>query len=205
MAAYTCNLAQGQQVYIENQGSQTLITLVSSGSGQQQSQGNSFETGNWRTPPTVFRTASGVVLRIEAEQGQHFIQMQANGMIRLDAAPSLSDAEVLPLRKEETESASRQSSMPDMQPMKPMKPMKPMPPMQIDDMQMQMEPMAMRMGNMEMRMGETLRTETAPKQRQSTRNFCPQCGSKVEESDRFCSQCGNSLAPHQESDRTEFT
>jgi len=53
-----------------------MITLVSGGSGQQQSQGNSFETGNWRVPPTVFRTPSGVVLRIEAEQDQHFIQVQ---------------------------------------------------------------------------------------------------------------------------------
>jgi len=31
------------------------------------------ETGNWRVPPTVFRTPSGVVLRIEAEQDQHFM------------------------------------------------------------------------------------------------------------------------------------
>jgi hypothetical protein len=181
MAAYTCDLDQGQKVYIENQGSRTEITLASGGSGQQQSQRNSFETGNWRVPPTVFRTPSSVVLRIEAEQSQHFIQVRGNRISRLDAAPSLSDAEVLPLRKVETEEASRQSTMPDMPPIKPMKPMPPM--------QMQMEPMAMRMGNMEMRM------ETAPQQRQSTKNFCSQCGSKVEEGDRFCSHCGNRLAP----------
>jgi len=50
--------------------------------------GNSFETGNWRVPPAVFRTPSGVVLRIEAEQDQRFIQVQ-DRMSRLDAAPSL--------------------------------------------------------------------------------------------------------------------
>ena len=192
MAAFKCDLDNGQQVTIENQGSSTVITLVSGGSGQQQSQGNSFETGNWRGKPTVFRTPSGVVLRIEAEQDQHFIQVQGNGMTKLDAAPSLSDADVLPLHKVEAEEASRYS-MPDMQPMQPMKPMKPMPPMQIDDMQMQMEPMTMRMGNMEMRMGEPLRIETQPEHRQKTRNFCPQCGSKLEVSDRFCSDCGNRL------------
>lgn len=195
MAAYTCDLDKDQQIHIENQGKQTVIKLVSGGPSQQQSQGNSFETGNWRVPPTVFRTQNGVVLRIEADPGQHFIQVQANKMSRLDAEPSLSDADVLPLQKVGTEAASSQNSMQPMQPMKPMEPMKPMSPMQIDDMQMQMKPMTMRMGNMEMRMGEPLQTKTAPEQRQSTKNFCPQCGSKVGGGDRFCSNCGNSLAP----------
>lgn len=175
MATYICELDQGQQIYIENQGVQTAIALVSSGPGQQQSQRNSFETGNWRVPPTGFRTPSGVVLQIEAKQGQHFIQVQANGMTRLNSAPSLSNADMLPLQQ--VDEAVSKHAMPDMQPMKPMKPM---PPMQISDM--------------EMRMG-TLRMETAPQQRQSTRNFCPQCGSKVAIGDYFCSYCGNSLAP----------
>lgn len=189
MTAYTCNLDNGQQIYVENRGSQTVITLASGGLGQQQSQRNSFETGNWRVPPTVFRTRLGVVLRIEAEQGEHLIQVQGNRMSKLDAAPSLSDAEVLRLQKVETSSASRHS-MPDMQPMEPMKPM---PPMQIDDMQMRMAPMEMRMGNMSMRMGEPRRMQTAPDETQSLKNFCPQCGSKVAKGDRFCSHCGKGL------------
>ena len=183
MATYICELAQGQQIYIENQGGQTAIALVSSEPGQQQSQRNSFETGNWRVPPTGFRTPSGVVLQIEAEQCQHFIQVQANGMIRLNNAPSLSNADVLSLRQ--VDEAVSRSAMPDMQPMKPMKPM---PPMQSSDTEM-------RMGSMEMRMGEPLRMETAPKQGQLTKNFCSQCGSKVEIGDYFCSHCGTSLAP----------
>lgn len=187
MAAYICKLDQSQQIYIENQGIQTAIALVSSGSGQQQSQRNSFEAGNWRVPPTAFRTPSGVVLRIEAE-GQHFIQVQAGQMTKLDDAPSLSGAEVLPLHKVD-EAAPRQNSLADMQPIQPMKPMHPLPPLQMNDMEMRMEPMTMQMGNMEMRM------ETAPKHRQSAKNFCPQCGSKVEQGDNFCSYCGNSLAP----------
>lgn len=182
MATYKCELAEGQQIYIENQGMQTAIALVSSGSDQQQSQRNSFETGTWQVPPTAFQTPSGVVLRIEAE-GQHFIQVHANRMTKLDDAPSLSNADVLPLRKVD-EMESRQS-LPDMQPMEPMQPM---PPMQMNNMEMRMEPMTMRMGNMEMRM------ETAPEQRQSVKNFCSQCGSKVEQGDYFCSHCGNSLA-----------
>lgn len=128
MAAYKCDLDNGQEVTVENQGSKTVITLVSGGSGNQQSQGNSFETGNWRYPPTVLRTSSGVVLQIEAEEDRHFIQVQGNGMSKLDAAPDLSDADELPLHEVESDSASRHS-MPDMQPMKPMKPMKPMSPM----------------------------------------------------------------------------
>ena len=180
MAAYTCDLDKDQQIYIENQGSRTVIRLTSGGLGQQQSQSNSFETGNWRVPPTVFRTRGGVVLRIEAEQSQLFIQVQSNAMSKLDAAPSLSDADILPLQKVETETPSKQSSMPGMQPMQPMEPMKPMQPMQ--------------MGNMK-QMGEPPQMESATEQRQSTKNFCPQCGSKVEKGDRFCSNCGNELAP----------
>lgn len=127
MATYICELDQGQQIYIENQGMQTAIALVSSGPNQQQSQRHSFETGNWRVPPTGFRTPSGVVLRIETQE-QHFIQVQANGMSKLDTAPSLSDAEVLQLRQVEPDATSS-DSMPEMQPMKPMSPMKPMEPM----------------------------------------------------------------------------
>jgi len=79
-------------------------------------------------------------------------------MSRLDAAPSLGDADVVTLQKVEAEEASRHS-MPDMQPMEPMKPMKPMPPMQIDDMQMQMEPMTMRWATWRCAWGEPLRME----------------------------------------------
>lgn len=180
MTTYRCDLDNDQQIYIQNQGSQTEIRLVADRQGQRQSQSNSFETGNWCVPPTVFRISNGLVLRIEAEQGERFIQVQANRMSQLDAAPSLSDAEVLSLRK--TDEAESRDSMPEMkpmQPMKPMEPMKPMGPMRVDDMQMQM-------GNMKMQMGGSL-------PRQSVRNFCSQCGSKVGQGDRFCSYCGSGL------------
>ncbi len=189
MVTYRCDLDKGKQIYIENQESLTAIALVSGGSNQQQSQRQSFETGKWQVPPTVFlQSSSGVVLRIEAEQGQYFIQVQASGMSRLNTVPSLSDANVLPLHKVDETAAS---NLPDMQPMKPMKPM---PPMQMDDMQMQMTPMKMQMGNMEMHMGEPIEKKM-PESRQLTKNFCNQCGSKIEEKDRFCSYCGNRLVP----------
>jgi len=185
MAAYTCDLDNGQQIYVDYQEPLTVITLTSGEPGQQQSQRNSFETGDWAEPPTLFGTSSGVVLRIETEQGQHFIQVQTNGMSRLNAAPLLNGAEVLPLWEVGTEAVPRHS-LPDMQPMKPMKPMKPMSPMQ-------MKPMAMHMDGMSMQMGEQLQTKKETESRQSTKNFCNQCGSKVQDSDRFCSQCGNRL------------
>lgn len=178
MSAYTCDLDKGQQIYIEYQEPLTMITLVSGGASQQQSQRNSFETGNWLVPPTLFRTLNGVVLRIETEQNQHFIQVQASGIARLNATPVLGDAEVLPLQKVGAEAASRYS-MPNMQPMSPMPPM---------------SPMTMHMGNMEMRMGEPLQPEIGAKQ-QPTKNFCNQCGTKIGADDRFCSHCGNRLAP----------
>ena len=127
MTAYTCDLDNDQQIYIQNQGSQTEISLVSGGQNQRQSQRNSFETGSWRVPPTVFHLANAAVLRIESEQGEYFIQVQANRMSQLNAPPSLSDADVLPLRKTEAES---RDSTPEMKPMEPMKPM--------ESMQMQM-------------------------------------------------------------------
>jgi spore coat protein CotH len=164
MTAYRGKLHRGQQIYLENQGRQTVITLVSTGVGQQQSQRYSFDTGKWRVMPTVFRTAAGGVIQIEGE-GQRFVQVQAQGMSVLNVSPPLSGAETLPLE-----------------------------PMKMGNMQMSMNPMEMRMGNMEMRMGEPLKMRKPSEQAHSAKNFCPQCGSRVEAGDRFCSHCGNRLS-----------
>jgi hypothetical protein len=175
--AYVGDLNSGQQVYLENQGTQTIITLASSGPGRQQSQSNGLETGSWLAPPTLFRTSMGLILRIEATQGQCFIQLQANGISVMETPPLLAGADVLPLRQTETGTASSQGSTEPMQPMQPIKPLEPMSPM---------KPMEMRMGNMEMRMG-------APEQSLAGHRFCSQCGQAIEAGDRFCSHCGHRL------------
>ncbi len=67
-----CELSNSQEVYIENQGLQTLVTLASSSSSQQQQASAGFQTGKWTVPPTLYKTASKIVVRIESEQGQFF-------------------------------------------------------------------------------------------------------------------------------------
>jgi hypothetical protein len=185
--AYIANLSTGQQIYIENQGIQTVIMLTSSSHGQQQSQSSSFETGEWIVPPTLFRTPTGVVLRLESASEQRFVQIQANGLSTLSTAPTLSFAEVISLQQVAEPAKSRQSSI-EFTPMEPMKPMEPLPPLKMGDMEMSMNPMEMRMGNMQLRMGEA-----APASTQVGQRFCTQCGQSVKPSDRFCGSCGHRL------------
>ncbi|NES03702.1 MAG: zinc-ribbon domain-containing protein [Okeania sp. SIO2F4] len=190
--AYKCEFGNGQEVYIENQGVQTVVTLASGSPGQQQQASTGFQTGKWTLPPTLFRTATGVILRIESEQGQSFVQLQAGGISTMSGTPALGNAEVLSLQQVEI----RQSQgMPPMEPMKPMepmrpmepmKPMEPMEPMKMGDMEMNMNPMQMRMGNMSMQMGSSSFAT-------SGKRFCSQCGAAVTPSDRFCSNCGYQL------------
>lgn len=174
--AYIGNIGTDQQVRVENRETQTVVSLVGSGLSQQQSQRNSFTTGSWVLPPTLFRTTNGYVLRIEGTQSQIFVGLQAGGMSTLETAPSLVDTDVLPLEQVAAEAHSTPQPLDSMQPMQPMQPMEMKP----------MEPMQMQMGNMRMQMGGP-----EPK---SAKRFCSQCGHAVDQSDRFCSDCGNRLS-----------
>jgi hypothetical protein len=192
MTTYRSDLGAGQQVYIANQGTQTVVTLMSGGPGQQQSQSNGFETGEWQAPPVLFRAPAGLVLRVEGARGPSFIRLQSSGMTLLDAAPALAGANVLPLQPAAEQTAS------DMRPMEPMEPLKPMQPL---------KPMEMRMGDMHMRMGAPepeprAKPEPRPEPQQASepqaahaRRFCTQCGKPTGATDRFCAYCGNRLAP----------
>lgn len=191
MTTYRSDLGAGQQVYIANQGTQTVVTLMSGGPGQQQSQSNGFETGEWQAPPVLFRAPAGLVLRVEGARGPSFIRLQSSGMTLLDAAPALAGGNVLPLKPAE----QTPPGMRPMEPMKPMEPLKPLEPMQ------PLKPMEMRMGDMHMRMG-TPEPEARPEPQQTSqpqaaheRRFCTQCGKPTGATDRFCAYCGNRLAP----------
>lgn len=179
---YVCDLGTGQKIYLDNQGTQTIVTVVSQSSGQQQQASNGFQSGIWTSPPQVYRTANGVVIEVSTEQGERYIQIQGNSMNVTNSQPSLEHAQGLQLQQAES---TPSSSIPPMEPMKPMKPMEPMKPMKMGDMEMKMNPMEMRMGNMEMRMGSPI---------SPTRRFCSQCGAKIEANARFCSSCGYALS-----------
>ena len=181
--AYTVNLSGNQQLMIVNQGTQTLITSISSSPGQQQSQSSSVNTGNWITPPQLYKTASGLILYINGELAQQYVLVQANSISTI-ASPRLDNAVQINLENIPDTTASVDEIK--FEPMQRMKPMPPMEPMQMGNMSMNTNPMSMRMGNMSMTMGKMSKNT-------STKQFCSQCGAKVKSSDLFCSSCGNKL------------
>lgn len=194
--AYIASLGPGQQVVIQNQGQQTMVTLQSVTAGQQQSQQISLQTGSWTAPPSLFHTPAGYLLRIESAQGQAFLQLQSSGMQVTDSRALSAQAQAIALHPLESAPDPQPVVQPmqpmqptqPMQPMQPMKPLDPMPPLQMGNMQMQMNPMTMRMGDMELKMGNS-----SPQAEPSPKSFCPQCGNRVGESDRFCAHCGHRL------------
>ncbi len=179
--AYHGQLSPHQQIKLVNTHTHTHVTVQSSQGGQQQAQRSSYTTGPWRTPPTLWRTEAGYILRIEA-QSPIVLQIQSGGSVALlRELPPLGDATVIGL-----------DLIPDAETLEPMEPMEPMAPMA------PMAPMEMRMGNMAMKMGDMalqpMGINPPPPQPMST-HFCPQCGSPVQPSDRFCRACGHNLNP----------
>jgi zinc-ribbon domain len=194
--AYACELGTGQRIYLDHQGTQTIVTTMSGGPGQQQQSSTGFHTGSWTAPPEIFQTTGGAVLKITTAQGEHFIYIQGSSMQVMGGTPSLSGSQQMQVQQV---ASVPTSSLPPMEPMKPMdmggmqmspmKPMEPMKPMKMGGMQM--NPMEMRMGDMEMRMGSP--TASSTPNTPNPRRFCSQCGTAVEPEDRFCSSCGHRL------------
>lgn len=181
--AYLCNLGNGQQVFVDNQDNQTIVTFTGTLPGQQQQSSSGFSTGKWTALPILYRNAGGFILRIDSDRGPHYVQLQGSSMSAMSAPPNLETAEVIPMQTAEPPPVAK---MEPMKPMEPMEPMKPMKPMKMGDMEMRMNPMEMRMGNMSMSRGES-----TPSYQQ---NFCPQCGAPLKENDHFCANCGHRLS-----------
>lgn len=172
---YRCELSNGQMLYLDCQGSQTVITLATLQPGQQQQFTTALETGAWTSAPLLYRTSSGIVAQLSTALGKRHLVIQGTDIHLLDEfnkVPILDSAQSMPIQPVES-----QTSLPTMTPMQPL---------QITPLQMSLNPMEMRMGNMEMRMGSSTPTL-------KTRQFCTQCGEKIQPSDRFCSKCGSSL------------
>lgn len=188
--AYVCELGSGHNVYLDNQGEQTLITSMMGTPGQQQQSSNSFETGCWTALPEIYQISQGVVIKLTTTQGEKFIQVQGSNMSSMTSIPSLQKSQQMQINQSEatpfTSSIPVQETLPPMQPMQPMK---------MGNMEMGMNPMEMRMGNMHLSMGSGNSESAHPEKPQSTgRNFCNQCGVALDPEDRFCSSCGHKLA-----------
>jgi hypothetical protein len=162
---YNWELATGQQISVDNQGAQTVVTILSSSAGQQQRSSNSFNTGIWIVPPEISITPTGATLKITTPSGESIMQVQGNS-IRLQTSH---DGE-----QQSTSSSSTSSFASGMAPMQPL---------QMGNMQMNMQPMTMKMGNMELNMPTTA----------SQPRFCSQCGTPVKSVDKFCASCGHKL------------
>ncbi len=198
---YLCELGEGERIYLENQGEQTIVTLISSHPGQQQQSSSGFKTGVWSSPPQAFKTPHGFVLKIVSAQGENTLQIQGNHISVNSGSVSVHAAEQIPAHEVSTLPVS---ALPAMEPMTPMRLMEPMTPMKVNPTEPMkpLEPMNLQMGNMrmtmnpmEMRMGHMEMPISSPSTK--TAHFCTQCGASIKPEDHFCASCGHRLIRNQ--------
>ena len=152
---------------------QTQITLTNSSFGQQQTQSNSFTTGEWNGKPRLFDVRGKFVLRIETSSGSHYFRIQQNSIATISNPPDLSSCPVVKLQQ-----------IDDLDWQVDFQPMSPMQPMRMGNMSMDLNSMSMQMGNMFSNRNRT----------KSTKQFCSQCGTEAKAGDRFCRICGHELS-----------
>jgi hypothetical protein len=211
--AYCCDLPNGIRLYLDNQGNQTIVTLLQQQAGQQQQSSQGFTTGIWQSPPQLFVDAGGAIIRLNTAIGE--VNLAVQGMAVQVAVSAGAAAVPIGL----TQVDAMPPGMPPMAPMgstmNPMAPMQ-MAPMQMSPMQLSPgNPMSMQMGNMAMSIGATPLPPTVPpgpptpplnpppgtaapnsapnSAPSSTPKFCSQCGAAVKPIDRFCASCGHAL------------
>ena len=123
--SYAYKMENGQQLLVDNEGDQTRVLLgQGSGGSQQQSQGNTFDTGAWSKPPALLRAGQDLILRIEAKNGTRYIRVRSDDIQLLNDEPDLGQAKPLDLSE-----SDHPAGMKPMEPMKAMEPMRPMEPM----------------------------------------------------------------------------
>jgi zinc-ribbon domain len=216
---YSGDLPSGQKLYLENQGEATIVTILMQQSGQQQQSGSSFVTGVWQSPPEIFASAQGAIVRVMTASGVWGLMVQGMSLAVQSGSMPVGDefrpVGLTPLAQMPHQSSQQQSNvgfdMPPMQPMTPMQPMAPMQPMTMGNMSMNASPMQMQMGNMGMTMGQPISTVSSSSQttvnatananasasanaNAKTAKFCSQCGSGLAEGAKFCSSCGHQVA-----------
>ena len=109
--SYTYELENGQELVIENDGGETLVSLSSGSESQQQSQATGFDTGKWSKAPTLFQLEGAA---LETKDGPQFIRVRGDSIQRMKSEPDLQAAEKLRLKK-----SDEAAGMTPMQPMRP--------------------------------------------------------------------------------------
>ncbi|MBV8901071.1 MAG: hypothetical protein JOY92_13270 [Verrucomicrobia bacterium] len=117
--SYAYKMENGRQLLVDNEGDQTRVSLgQGQGGSQQQSQGNTFDTGSWSKAPTLLRAGQDLILKVETKNGPRYIRVRGDDTQLLNHEPDLGQAEQLDLSESDQPAG--------MKPMEPMKPMKPM-------------------------------------------------------------------------------
>ncbi|WP_373546331.1 zinc ribbon domain-containing protein [Chamaesiphon sp.] len=158
---YHWELSTGHQISVDNEGAQTVVTILHTSAGQQQRTSNSFTTGIWLIPPEMSMTPTGGILKVTTPSGESLIQIQGNS-IQMQSSQGASQST-------STSSSSTATGIK---------------PMQMGNMQMNMQPMSMKMGCMELNMDATASqkrfcTECGTPVK-PTDKFCASCGHKLE-------------------------
>jgi zinc-ribbon domain len=73
-------LTTGHQISVDNEGAQTIVTVLYSSSQQQQRTNNSFTTGIWISPPEMLPTPTGAVVKITTPSGISTIEVEGNSV-----------------------------------------------------------------------------------------------------------------------------
>jgi hypothetical protein len=73
-------LSTGHQISVENEGAQTIVTVLYDSSGQQQRTNNSFTTGIWISPPEMLLTPTGATVKITTPSGISTIEVNGNSV-----------------------------------------------------------------------------------------------------------------------------
>jgi hypothetical protein len=114
---YRCDLNTGQQIYLDNQGEKTLITVSSSGPGQQQQSSSSLQTGAWTEAPQVAQINGGAMIRCVSAQGTYTIQVQGSQIGQTTGSVNWGAAQNVAVQPIDHMPGQ---AMPNMQPMQPM-------------------------------------------------------------------------------------
>ena len=71
-------LATGHQISVDNEGAQTIVTVLHHSAGAQQRTSSSFTTGIWIAPPTLTMTQTGGSISITTASGECTLQIDGN-------------------------------------------------------------------------------------------------------------------------------